>query len=165
MEAQETIIKEALQDIILNVFSLMLDLKVNVLSADEALDQDRPTRACAVHILGGWNGSLSVQGTHQFIREVASRTFGNVDAPEPLQRDSLYELTNVLGGNLKSILGVGCVLSTPKVIDGIGYSFTVPGSVDVCRVVMECLGERALVGVHRGLLQLRHIPTLQIPQR
>jgi chemotaxis protein CheX len=48
-----------------------------------------------------------------------------MEAPETVNdevRDVLGELANMIGGNLKCILGTGIRLSMPSVVDGTNYS-------------------------------------------
>ncbi len=53
-------------------------------------------------------------------------------------RDVLGELANMIGGNLKSLLGSGIRLSMPSVVDGVSYSVRVCGAEIREQLAFEC---------------------------
>jgi chemotaxis protein CheX len=52
--------------------------------------------------------------------------------------DALGELTNMVGGNIKSLLPAPSKLSIPSVAGGESYTVRVPGAVLVERVALVC---------------------------
>jgi chemotaxis protein CheX len=58
-------------------------------------------------------------------------------------RDTMGELANMLGGNLKSVLPRGVVLSMPSVVEGSDYSLRVCGG----HAVVERVAYRSPAGV------------------
>ena len=78
----------------------------------------------AVQFVGEWRGAVLLQcGTQQaaaFTRALmpgAQPSFLDEDV-----RDALGELINMVGGNLKSVLAPGVVLSMPSVVQGCDYA-------------------------------------------
>ena len=68
-----------------------------------------------VHIFGDWNGSIAFQCTGALLRELMAQIYGE-QLEREAQDDLLRELANLLGGNLKTILGKRCILSPPKTL-------------------------------------------------
>ena len=60
--------------------------------------------------------------------------------PADLQ-DALAELSNMIGGNLKTLLPGPSFLSLPTVTEGNDYSLSVPGSRLISHVQLDCNGE------------------------
>lgn len=54
------------------------------------------------------------------------------------ERDVVAELTNMIGGNLKSLIQGASFLSLPTVVEGRGVGLQVPGAEKIDDVVMEC---------------------------
>lgn len=67
-----------------------------------------------VHILGDWMGSVVFQCGPSTARSIAQRMFGLQRVSTEEIDDALREIANIIGGNLKGVLGERCVLSTPK---------------------------------------------------
>lgn len=123
--------------------SLELDLYHQPTETDE-----RPHTA-VLEATGGWTGHLVVRATESFAVAVAAKMFGmprpEVDTEDAA--DAVGELANVVGGNLKSLLGEDEVdLGLPQVgedvPDGVGTELarTVVGAApgfEVTVVVVE----------------------------
>ncbi len=82
---------------------------------------------------GGWDGHVVVRATESFARAVAARMFGiprgEVGAADAA--DAVGELVNVVGGNLKSLLGEEAIdLDVPH----LGVDVT--GGTEVARSVL-----------------------------
>ncbi|EKD42414.1 MAG: hypothetical protein ACD_73C00167G0002, partial [uncultured bacterium] len=58
-------------------------------------------------------------------------------------RDAIGELTNMVGGNFKSILEGSCTLSIPSVIQGEHVNVSNPGCETISRTVFNC-GDKPL---------------------
>jgi len=78
-----------------------------------------PALIGTVRITGAWNGALDVRCTPGLARKAAAAMFAcEEDAlSEDEVRDSLGEIANMAGGNLKALLPQPCALSIPVVID------------------------------------------------
>jgi chemotaxis protein CheX len=89
-----------------------------------------------VHISGEWNGTLVFQCSIGAARQAAHVMFGPGDDHEGLSdvQDAVGELTNMIGGNLKSLLSEdGCFLSLPMVIEGSDYTVRMSGARVIVR--------------------------------
>ena len=62
-------------------------------------------------------------------------------------RDTVGELANMAGGNVKSTLSGSCQLSLPSVTEGLSYEINVPGSKVSERVAFHCEGSLVVVAV------------------
>lgn len=82
-----------------------------------------------VHIVGAWKGTLVLQCSEAAARRAAEAFFHTAaadQAPEDAV-DAVAELTNMIGGNLKSLMAEdGCALSLPTVIAGADFSVRMP---------------------------------------
>jgi chemotaxis protein CheX len=128
---------EDLQSITEQVWQSYLDPEgVNPLVAvpEEALPSDV---AASVSVSGPWDGHVVITCSHEASRQAASALLG-IEAAEVTGddvADAVGELVNVIGGNVKSLLPDGCLLSLPHVITG-GQpeSSKYPAAVEVCRL-------------------------------
>jgi chemotaxis protein CheX len=85
----------------------------------------------SVTITGAWNGVLTIGCSLKVARRAASIMFGKPEdaAAEEDMRDALGELTNMVGGNFKTLLKGDCRLSVPKVVDQVPNDHVVPKPV------------------------------------
>ncbi len=104
--------------------------------------------AGCVHITGAWEGTVTIDFPMSLAEQVASIMFNlnNNEIDKSLIQDALGELTNMTGGNIKSLLPEPCYLSLPAV------AFTesnmrVPGSEMVTNVTFKCSGENFRVSL------------------
>jgi chemotaxis protein CheX len=103
-----------------------------------------------VRITGTWTGGIVLQCSSAFAYAAARRVFaGNESALSAEDaRDTVGELTNIIGGNLKGILSDGsCRLSLPTVIDAQRISLSEPGARIVSREAFMCSDGPVLVTV------------------
>jgi len=102
-----------------NVCTTMLELAVVL--AEACAPPADPDGVCGcIEISGRWKGTVTVQATGQFASLAASRML----AMEPDQvvwidcHDAIAELTNMIGGNIKSLVPGPSKLSLPSVTVG-----------------------------------------------
>ena len=109
----------ALAEITESVFSSTLGFAIERSSSDEA-DAAPSSLVSAVEIGGSFEGAVVVKCSSAFARKAAAVMFNiaeaEVDADD--MADTLGELTNMIAGNLKALVGVGCQLSLPSVALG-----------------------------------------------
>lgn len=83
-----------------------------------------------VHIAGAWEGTVFVEVSRAHAEHAAARMFaapvGTLGADEVC--DALGELTNIVAGNVKGVLGVQARLSLPQVAFGASYTLRVTGT-------------------------------------
>jgi CheY-specific phosphatase CheX len=100
-----------------------------------------------VTITGTWQGAVTLGCSPMLARRAAAAMFGKQPAeadPEEI-RDALGELTNMVGGNFKTLLKGDCRLSVPKVLDTVPYGEVVPAPVD--HLWFECEGGVVILNV------------------
>lgn len=83
----------------------------------------------AVYLAGEWRGALLLE---TWTEQAVVWTHRLMSVPEPLSldddvRDCVGELTNMVAGNLKSLLPVETVLSMPSVIEGRQFTLRLIG--------------------------------------
>jgi chemotaxis protein CheX len=93
-----------------------------------------------VHVSGEWTGSVFLQCGTGTAEAAAEAMFaadpGTLSADEV--SDAHGELTNMVGGNIKSLLPAPSRLSVPSIAQGESCSVRVPGAVLLHRVVLVC---------------------------
>ncbi len=144
-----TVTAEEVVDITREVWSSFLGLELEPLLLDEA---DLPpvsgaSIAGVVGISGAWNGSVAVECSKEHAVVAAEAMFaadpGSL-APEEVA-DAWGELTNMVGGNIKSLFPAPSALSVPSVTEGEGNQVFVPQATRLQRV--HLLAPDALVRV------------------
>ncbi len=111
-------------DSVINVFSTMLSMEVQVSRTVAQSELEGMRTVGAVSFAGDAMGLINIHVTGQFSRQMAAvmldMDIGDVD-PESDVNDVIGELSNIVGGNLKSIfsdVGLRCELSTPSITRG-----------------------------------------------
>jgi chemotaxis protein CheX len=116
---------------------LGMSLLPHPLGAAAPAPQGRSMTGC-VHVHGEWNGSVFLQCDLAVATAVAEVMFaaesGTLSDDEI--SDALGELTNMVGGNIKSLLPAPSRLSVPTIAVGEPGSVRVPGAVLLDRVVL-----------------------------
>ena len=116
-----------LAQIVENVFLTMLRLEVRQLTANTSAVPNSLT--AAVHLVGDWKGVVLLQCGLPEALAFANCLMPNRDPSdvEESVRDTLGELANMVGGNLKSVLPPGVALSIPTVVAGTDYALHICG--------------------------------------
>ncbi|MGV7222500.1 MAG: chemotaxis protein CheX [Nitrospinales bacterium] len=71
-----------------------------------------------VNISGTWDGIIVVDCARDLIRKMAAQIFGHLgDVSNEDEIDNFKELTNMIGGNIKTHLPQPCQLAIPTVSD------------------------------------------------
>jgi chemotaxis protein CheX len=98
------------------------------------------TMTGCVHVSGEWQGSVFLQCSAEHAQGAAEAMFaadpGSLSDDEI--SDALGELTNMVGGNIKSLLPAPSSLSVPSVAAGESYTIRVPGAVLIETVALTC---------------------------
>jgi len=91
-----------------------------------------------VHVSGEWNGSVFLSCDSETAAAAAEAMFaadpGSLSSDEV--SDALGELTNMVGGNIKSLLPAPSRLSVPTIAVGASGAVRIPGAVLLDRVVL-----------------------------
>ncbi len=118
---------------------LGMPLLPHPLGPDAPALQGQSMTGC-VSVSGAWNGSVFLQCDLEVAAALAESMFaadpGTLGEDEV--SDALGELTNMVGGNIKSLLPAPSRLSVPSIAQGESYSVRVPGAVLLHRVVLVC---------------------------
>ena len=121
------VVPKELAQIVESVFAAMMNLEISECGTPWFASGDRLTSA--VHLAGDWNGAVLFECDQsqacRFAGRFLSMGASTKDTPgavDDVVRDVLGELANMIGGNLKCILGTGIRLSMPSVVDGTNYS-------------------------------------------
>ncbi|MCU1692137.1 MAG: cheA [Frankiales bacterium] len=118
---------------------LSMELELHPLGP-EAPALDGRTMTGTVHVSGEWQGSVFLEVPSDLAQASAEAMFaadpGTLSADEVC--DALGELTNMVGGNIKSLVPGPSKLSIPSVAEGESYTVRVPGAVLVERVALVC---------------------------
>ena len=135
--------REDLGRIAHDIFDTMLDVDVQPVPEEWQPASDRLTGA--VYLAGAWKGAVLLECDRQQAFLFTQRL---MELPLPGEinddvRDTMGELANMLGGNLKSLLPRGVVLSMPSVVVGCDYTLRVCGG----NAIVERVAYRSPAGV------------------
>ena len=131
--------REDLVRITKDIFATMLDSTVDPCVAEWVTGRNRVT--ATVFLAGSWQGAVLLECTPNQAFEFTVRM---MPVPRPTDvnedvRDTLCELVNMLGGNLKSVVPPGVALSMPSVVEGSDYAMRVCGKLSMSeRIAFVC---------------------------
>ena len=100
-----------------------------------------------VQITGSWEGAVLLSVSDTFGRLATEAMFGTDDVSADDVIDAVGELTNMVGGNIKSLLPAPSQLSVPSVATGERYVVHVPGASPLYQLVLGCGIEPVTVSV------------------
>lgn len=117
-----------------NVLDTMLNMNATLAEATDSVEQTPPITGC-VQISGEWKGAVVIHASDTFVRHAATRMLKMKleDVVEADLQDVLAEITNMVGGNIKSHVPGPSFLSIPSVTIGQNFRFHLRGA----RVVSE----------------------------
>jgi chemotaxis protein CheX len=136
------------------------DLKINPRpsQSDEILEKPVTSR---IEISGGWQGAVSVIIEWDLAQRLAEIMFGcdKGEATKEEMYDAIAEMTNVIGGNIKSLLPQPSQLSLP-VVDKMEVRLGFPLSEQVSQVAFDCGTSKFKVDIHQATTtQIQAQPT------
>lgn len=102
-----------------------------------------------VGIAGEWNGAVIVGCSPPLAARLASLMFGVPEAEVTREHleDTMGEMANMVGGNVKSLIPPPNSLSLPTVVEGRDYRVRVPGATVAHDIVLRVDGEPIRVTV------------------
>lgn len=131
------------------IWDAILGLPIDGHRAIDTFEPDERVVTGVVQIAGDFEGAVSLQLPLSLARRAAEAMFAiageQVTADEVA--DTVGELANMTGGNLKSAIGGSCTLSLPSVTSGRDYHVSVPGAVTRERLGLDCEGELVVVSL------------------
>ncbi|GJL65247.1 MAG: hypothetical protein NPIRA05_02180 [Nitrospirales bacterium] len=103
----------------------------------------------SVGISGSWNGLVMLEGSEMLTKLAAGAIFGK--NPDTVSQDdqhhTIYELTNIIAGNIKSLLPRPCQLSLPVVQSCVTKSHPPSGLARVSALRFTCQDQPMAVTV------------------
>jgi chemotaxis protein CheX len=126
--------------IVQSIFTTMMDLEVTTIDLPWQPTGERLTSS--VYLEGDWNGAVSLECNGEQACRFAGQ-FLSMEPPDAVDddvRDVLGEMANMIGGNIKSAMGMDIRLSMPSVIDGSNYELRVCGSEVKDRIGFSFVG-------------------------
>lgn len=119
-----------INSIVSELFQIMLETEVTPVIAS---GRSRSKIVMAiVGFTGAWRGALSLECPENHARCLAKRLLGIAEPPELDDEigDALGEITNIIAGNLKPLLGPGSgvQIGIPSVVQASDYSLDLCGS-------------------------------------
>lgn len=135
------------------VFATMLGAEVKRLDGGVRVSDGGTQVAGSVSLVGHVNGLVSIATSSEFAHQLTGQLLGlngQDTQSEEMVNDAIGELTNMVGGHLKSQLadrGLACRISIPSIIRG--SSFTVESVTDTVQrtVYFRCQGHEFSVEV------------------
>jgi chemotaxis protein CheX len=125
------------------IWAAILGLELKPNPALDAYTPDQRVVTGCVHITGDWEGAVTVQLSESLARQASALMFALEpdEVEEDEVSDTVGELANMTGGNVKSLLGGSCQLSLPSVTTGRDYHVSIPGAEARFRVAADADGE------------------------
>jgi CheY-specific phosphatase CheX len=133
-----------IEDIVQAVWDSIFDLPIGS-DRSARLGVDSTVTGC-IQIDGAWRGAVLIQCPFALASTLTAVMFAADGAP-PMEdvRDAIGELTNMVAGNIKSLLPERCQISLPAVALGSDQQFTVVGTEVVTSVGFSCDGLPLLI--------------------
>lgn len=81
--------------------------------------RDEAECAASISIEGAWNGAIIIACSHRLARQAAATLFSCpvADIDDASWRDTLNEVANIMGGNIKALLPGPTSLGLPEAFD------------------------------------------------
>jgi chemotaxis protein CheX len=141
-----------------SVFSTMLSLSTQP-GPSPSVARGSYEVAGVIHITGTWNGTVLLLCSEPFGRRAAS-----IMLDSPLEQvtladvhDVVAELTNIIGGGIKSVLPSPSALSLPTVVQGSDFHMHVHWTQEVAHGELTCDGESLQVRVLESSCELKPV--------
>jgi chemotaxis protein CheX len=114
-----------------DIWAATLGLELKPSTTLGAFDADERIVTGCVYITGDFEGAVTVQLPEALARQATALMFAVEpdDVVDEEVSDTVGELANMTGGNVKSLLGGSCQLSLPSVTSGRDYHVSIPGAV------------------------------------
>jgi chemotaxis protein CheX len=125
-------------------------------AAGNAFADSKRTVTGFVNIGGAWEGTILLEVSDSLSKQFAADMLG-ISLDEVSSQDvadALGELTNMVGGNIKSLLPAPSNLSIPAVAEGADYSIWAPGTDLLAQVTLRCAGQPMLITVRQALMSV-----------
>jgi len=100
-----------------DTWSSLLGMKVSTTDKPFKPNDKKNTLTGCVQIAGEWQGSITLYAPRELGKKVAATIYGldQSDVNDQQIQDVIGEITNIIAGNIKSILPAPCSISLPSV--------------------------------------------------
>jgi chemotaxis protein CheX len=126
-----------------NILSTMISMDAVPVAANAASVEGKRLTGC-ISISGEWKGAVILQASEAFSRQAVCNMLQlkpNEVSDSDLE-DVLSEITNMVGGNIKSQVTAPSFLSLPSVAVGHDFSFHLKGAKVIVETSFNCGGEQ-----------------------
>lgn len=132
-----TVCKSDILAITQNVLETMVNMGVCEDEVDAPFPVEERMTGC-VQISGTWRGAVVIQTTEGFVKHAACMMLdiSETDVTADDMEDTLAEITNMIGGNIKSQVPSPSYLSLPSVTTGHDFNFRLTGAEIVSQMPM-----------------------------
>ncbi len=136
---------------VIDVFYTMLSMETdNIPEVPEGFTEEKRTVG-TVSFAGDVQGLFNIQVNDDFARTMTAAMLGmeesEIEGEEEIF-DVMRELSNIIGGNLKSAfvdVGLSCVLSTPAITNGLDFRVESLNIIKTQRFLFSCAGNTIIV--------------------
>ena len=138
--------QEEICQFVTDTWSALLNMNASTTDKPFAQKGKDNTLAGCVQIAGEWQGTVILYAPKELSKKIAGVVYGLDEAEVEISQaqDIIAEITNILAGNIKSILPAPCSISLPSVAIT-DYNLHHPGSETLTAVNFDCEGLPFLV--------------------
>ncbi len=136
---------------VIDVFYTMLSMEIESIQEIPADFREEKRTVGTVSFAGDVHGLFNIQVNDNFARKMAAAMLGieeNEIGEEEEVFDIIRELSNIIGGNLKSTfvdVGLSCVLSTPAITNGLDFRVEALNIIKIQRFLFHVAGHTIIV--------------------
>ena len=136
---------------VIDVFYTMLSMEIESIQEVPADFREEKRTVGTVSFAGDVHGLFNIQVNDTFARKMAAAMLGieeNEIGDEEEVFDVIRELSNIIGGNLKSSfvdVGLSCVLSTPAITNGLDFRVEALNIIKIQRFLFHVEGHTIIV--------------------
>ena len=136
---------------VIDVFYTMLSMEIESIQEVPADFREEKRTVGTVSFAGDVHGLFNIQVNDTFARKMAAAMLGIEEdeiGDEEEVFDVIRELSNIIGGNLKSSfvdVGLSCVLSTPAVTNGLDFRVEALNIIKIQRFLFHVQGHTIIV--------------------
>lgn len=152
------IAEQQLRYITTDIWSVMFDVALTPRTEPVAhMPGDRAVTGC-VQITGEWEGAVMVYMPAALARRACAKLLAvdEQDCTAEDMQDTVGELVNITGGNVKGLLARASQLSLPSVTVGSDYRMTMPQGRIIAQATFDCDAHPLQVTVHERTNNVDH---------
>jgi|SRR5579884_2295204 len=147
--APDAALAESCAQIVDELFATMLGMQARPIAEPHSLSEEMITSA--IYFTGSFSGALVFECVRTQAWSFATAFMGlqREELSEADVLDTIGEIANIIGGNLKHCLPHGSSITTPSVIVGRSYRLTVGGATVVARLAFTAEDDPFFVTILR----------------